>query len=67
MTLRTLVAEAEAQGKSGDALADTVMPTLRDRYGRWDFSEYLAKENRLQTDAELSPRHFATYPRRART
>jgi cyclase len=54
MTLRKLVAEAEAQGKSGDALAETVMPTLRDRYGQWNFSEYLAKENLLQTDAELT-------------
>jgi len=54
MTLRTLVAQAEAQGKSGDALAETVMPTLRARYGHWDFIESLAKDNLLQTDAELS-------------
>jgi cyclase len=54
MTLRTLVAGAEAQGKSGDALAEAVMPALRERYGQWNFSEYVAKENLRQIDAELS-------------
>jgi glyoxylase-like metal-dependent hydrolase (beta-lactamase superfamily II) len=53
ITLRKLVAEAEAQGKSGDAVAESVMPALKNKYGHWEFSEYLAKENILQTDAEL--------------
>ncbi len=54
MTLRTLVAEARAQGKSGDALTETVMPPLREKYGQWEFADPLAKDNILQTDAELS-------------
>jgi glyoxylase-like metal-dependent hydrolase (beta-lactamase superfamily II) len=54
MTVRTLVAAAKAQGKSGDALADALMPTLKERYGHWAFVEPLAKDNLLQTDAELS-------------
>jgi glyoxylase-like metal-dependent hydrolase (beta-lactamase superfamily II) len=53
-TLRKLVAEAQAQGRSGDALAEAVMPALTDRYGQWDFFNYLARLNILETDAELS-------------
>ena len=54
MTLRTLVTEAKARGQSGDALAQTVLPRLKERYGQWEFAEPLAKDNLLQTDAELS-------------
>jgi len=54
VTLRTLVAEAKAQGKSGDALAQALIPTLKQKYGAWEFAEPLAKDNILQTDAELS-------------
>ena len=35
IALRTLVAEAQAQGKSGDALVAATMPTLKEKYGRW--------------------------------
>jgi glyoxylase-like metal-dependent hydrolase (beta-lactamase superfamily II) len=54
MTLRALVAEAQAHGKSGDAVVETVMPALRQKYGQWDFSEGRAAANLLHTDAELS-------------
>ena len=54
VTLRTLVADAQAQGKTGDALAETVLPALTEKYGQWDFFKYLAKPNILETDAELS-------------
>jgi hypothetical protein len=36
-TLRKVVSDAQAQGRSGDALAETVMPALADKYGQWDF------------------------------
>jgi cyclase len=54
VTLQTLVADAQAQGKTGDALAETVMPALTEKYGQWDFFKYLAKPNILDTSAELS-------------
>jgi hypothetical protein len=54
MTLRALVSEAQAEGKSGDAAVETAMPVLRESYGRWDFSEDRARANLIETDAELS-------------
>ena len=54
VTLRTLVAEARTQGKSGDALAQTVVPRLKERYGNWEFIEPLARDSALQTEDELS-------------
>ncbi|OLE80783.1 MAG: hypothetical protein AUF76_14170 [Acidobacteria bacterium 13_1_20CM_2_65_9] len=53
-TLRKLVSDAQALRKSGEALADAVMPALSDKYNRWDFFKYLARPNILETDAELS-------------
>ena len=53
VTLRTLVADARTQGKSGDALAQTVVPRLKEVYGTWDFIEPLAKDSALQTESEL--------------
>jgi cyclase len=54
ITLRLLVAEAKAAGESGDALVETTVPKLKDKYGQWEFAEPLAKDNVLQTEAELS-------------
>ena len=54
VTLRKLVSDAQALGKSGEALADAVTPALSDRYSRWDSFNYLARPNILDTDAELS-------------
>ena len=53
-TLRKLVSDAQAVRKSGEALADAVMPTLSDRYSRWDSFKDLARDNILSLDAELS-------------
>jgi glyoxylase-like metal-dependent hydrolase (beta-lactamase superfamily II) len=53
-TLRKLVSDATVQGKSGDALAEALMPGLSDRYGQWNAFTYFAKTSILQTEAELS-------------
>jgi glyoxylase-like metal-dependent hydrolase (beta-lactamase superfamily II) len=53
-TLRKLVSDAQAMRKSGEALADAVMPALSDNYSRWGYFKYLARLNILETDAELS-------------
>jgi cyclase len=63
LTLRTLVTEARAQGKSGDVLAQTVLPSLKDKYGKWEFAEPLAKDNILQTEAELNGTKRIPLPR----
>ena len=52
-TLRKLVSDAQAMGMSGEALADAVMPALRDKYNRWDSFKDLARDNILSLDAEL--------------
>jgi glyoxylase-like metal-dependent hydrolase (beta-lactamase superfamily II) len=53
-TLRKLISDSQALGKSGDALADAVMPALRNKYKGWDAFDYLARPNILQTADELS-------------
>jgi glyoxylase-like metal-dependent hydrolase (beta-lactamase superfamily II) len=53
-TLRKLVSDEKAQGKSGDALAETVMPELTNQYGKWNAFTYFAKASILQTEAELN-------------
>jgi cyclase len=53
-TLQKLVAEAQAQGKSGSALVEAILPTLTEKYGQWDFFKYFAQPNILETDAEMS-------------
>ena len=53
-TLRTLVSEARTQGKTGDALAQSIVPKLKQKYGQWEFAEPLAKINVLETDAEMN-------------
>ena len=54
VTLRRLVSDAQVLRKSGEALADAVMPALSDKYSTWDSFKYLARPNILETDAELS-------------
>jgi cyclase len=54
VTLRKLVSDAQAQGKSGDALVEAVTPALTAKYGQWPFFQYGAKPNILDMDAELS-------------
>ena len=53
-TLLTLVTTAQAQGRSGNALMDAVLPALAERYGQWDFFKVLAERSITDMDAELS-------------
>jgi glyoxylase-like metal-dependent hydrolase (beta-lactamase superfamily II) len=53
-TLRDLVSEARRQGKTGDALTQSIVPTLKEKFGSWEFSEPLARMNVQQTEAEMN-------------
>ena len=53
MMLLTLVREAQAQGRSGDAVAEAVMPALKAKYGHMEFFDGIAKQNVLEIEAEL--------------
>lgn len=53
-TLREDVAKAQKEGKSGDALAEAVLPDLQNKYGTWGFFKNFSKRNIDQTAAELS-------------
>jgi glyoxylase-like metal-dependent hydrolase (beta-lactamase superfamily II) len=53
-TLQKLVADAQAQGKAGDALAETVLPAFTAKYGEWDFFKFLAPLNIREMEADLS-------------
>jgi cyclase len=55
-TLRKLVTDEKAQRKSGDALAEAVMPELTEKYGQWNAFTYFAKASILQTEAEVDGR-----------
>jgi cyclase len=61
-TLQKLVADARAQGKSGDALTDAVLPALAAKYGQWDFFKFLAPRNIAEMDAELSGKKRVPQP-----
>lgn len=51
--LRADVAQAQASGKSGDALIDSILPELKQKYGSWDAFAYFAKPDIHYTDLEL--------------
>jgi cyclase len=53
-TVQKLVTDARAQGKSGGAIAEAVLPALTEKYGQWEYFKYLATLNIQQMDAELS-------------
>ncbi len=53
ITLREDVAKAQAAGKTGDELVNTVVPELEAKYGKWGFFSYFSKRNVQQTGAEL--------------
>jgi glyoxylase-like metal-dependent hydrolase (beta-lactamase superfamily II) len=50
--LRAFIQKARADGKSGDALVDAVLPQLQQKYGSWNFFAF-AKSDIKYTDAEL--------------
>jgi cyclase len=52
--LRKAVADARAHGKSGQALADTILPGLKKQYGDWNYFDYFVQHNIEQTEAELA-------------
>jgi cyclase len=51
--LRTDVAQAQAAGKSGDALTDAVLLEMKQKYGSWDAFTFFAKPDIHYTDLEL--------------
>ena len=53
VTLREDVGKAQSEGKSGQALLDTVLPELKQKYGGWGFFDAFASRNIQQTAAEL--------------
>jgi cyclase len=53
VTLRDDVAKAQAAGKSGQELVDTVTTQLKEKYGQWGFQTFLPR-NIQQTAAELA-------------
>lgn len=54
VVLRKAITAAQASGKSGDALVNTVLPKLREKYGSWDWFKHFAPRNIEQTAAELA-------------
>lgn len=50
--LRTDVAQAQAAGKTDDALIEMVLPEIQQKYGKWDFIGF-AKPDIHYTDLEL--------------
>ena len=53
VALRQLVNGAQAEGKSGVAVEEAVLPKLTAQYGQWQFFREVAPSNISQTDAEL--------------
>jgi cyclase len=53
VTLRDDIAKAQAAGKSGQDLVDTVSAQLKDKCGQWGFARFLPR-NIEQTAAELA-------------
>lgn len=51
--LRDAIAKAQAEGKTGQAVVDAVLPQLQEKYGSWGFFKAFSTRNILQTSAEL--------------
>ena len=54
LAVHTLVQDARAQGKSGDALLQAVMPALKEKYGHMEAFDATARLNVIDTEAELN-------------
>jgi cyclase len=54
VTLHALVTDARARGQSGEAVTTSVMPSLKQKYGHMEFFEQVARQNVLETEAELN-------------
>jgi cyclase len=60
--VRTLVGDAQRQGKSGAALIEVVLPALKANYGQWDYFAVLAEPNIRDMEAELSGKKRVPQP-----
>jgi cyclase len=52
--LRAAVRDEQAKGKSGDALVQAILPSLKSKYGKWGFFDDLAAANVSDTAQELA-------------
>ena len=52
--LRATVCDQQSKGKSGDALVQTILPSLKSKYGKWGFFDELASANISDTAQELA-------------
>ena len=52
--LRTNVRRQQTASKSGDALVQAILPTIKSKYGKWGFFMDYARAGILQTGEELS-------------
>jgi cyclase len=53
LALREIVKKAVDDGKTGDDLVKAAMPALKGKYGKWNFFDYFAKLDILDTASEL--------------
>lgn len=53
VTLRKDIANAQASGKKGSALVDSVLPQIEKQYGDWGWFKYFAQKDIELTAAEL--------------
>jgi glyoxylase-like metal-dependent hydrolase (beta-lactamase superfamily II) len=51
--LRSMVADALKEGRTGEDLVNSVLPKLTEKYGSWNFFKYFSKSNITDTAAEL--------------
>ena len=51
--LRAMVAQSIKNGLSSDALVNSVLPQLQQKYGSWAFFDHFAKRNIADTEKEL--------------
>ena len=64
MELRKLVGQAAEDGKSGDDRVQSVMPELRQRFGRLHWFDYFAARNIRDMAAELDASKRVPVPAR---
>lgn len=50
--VRSLTEQPAKAGKTGDDLVNAVLPTLQEKYGKWNFFQFFAKRNIIDTGAE---------------
>ena len=60
--VQTFVSDARASGKSGEALVQTVMPLMKEKYGHLELFDYLVPRNLAEAEAEQSGRKRVPQP-----